>query len=147
MNILKKSIQIAVLSALITVGCADEKRSQSADIINPNGDSQLALIMRDMFDQHMAVKKQLVSEDRSVDDIKIGDIYTLDATEPEKVKSKEYKAYGESYLAILNELNNAPESKVTELHNAAVESCMNCHTALCPGPRVKIKKLFVKNEK
>ena len=75
--------------------------------------------------------------------MEIGNIHTLNATEPDKVRSLEYRAFAQSYLMLLEELYDSESGRLKAAHNALVESCMNCHTALCPGPLTKIKKLYI----
>jgi cytochrome c556 len=40
------------------------------------------------------------------------------------------------------ERSSAPD-QVKNGYNLMVEACMNCHRSYCPGPMVRIKKLYI----
>lgn len=127
------------------MSCSDEPSAYSSNWTkNPNGDSELALLMRKMYDDHYVVKEKIEAGKNFEFNSDYDRLFTADATEPEKVASPEYKAFGQAYLASLEPLSNATYDDAITAHNNAVQNCMNCHSALCPGPRVKIKKLFIK---
>ena len=138
---IKKSLTaIAIGSLLIGCGNSNEiERSQWST--NPNGDSELALLMRLMYDDAMRMKKNI--EDGEIPEMvySFDKIHTAQATEPEKAASMEYKVFADAYLATLGSIETNDFNKVKTAYSGMVESCMNCHTALCPGPRVKIRKL------
>lgn len=133
-----------LIACCFFVCCVSEHNQKPmGNFTNPNGDSELALVMKDMFDQHMKVKKAVMNDEEVDFPIMVGNYHTLDATEPEKVQSTEYKAFAQSYTDLLTQLNDHSDGDIIHSHNAVVQSCMNCHTALCPGPKVKIKRLFI----
>ena len=142
-------MKIKVLHILFLVLMLSACQNESSEYIpswsvNPNGDSELALLMRDMFDEGMALKQQIKDGKKPKLISSFETIHTAQATEPEKAASPEYKAYADSYLASLNALKAASLDDTQEAYNGMVQSCMACHSALCPGPKVKIKKLFIK---
>jgi hypothetical protein len=132
---------------LLVLACTDIDPSKSnlAPIQpNPNGDSELALLMRDMFDDGMRMKGQIENGDKLEVLAKFEKIHTAQATEPEKAASKKYKRYADVYLELLEQLKVSSEEDTRILFQGLVESCMNCHQAMCPGPMVRIKKLYLK---
>jgi len=132
---------------LLVLACSDIDSSKSGlppIQPNPNGDSELALLMRDMFDDGMRMKKQIEQGDKLEVLAKFEKIHTAQATEPEKAASKKYKLYADAYLNMLEQLKVSSEEDTAILFQGLVESCMNCHRAMCPGPMVRIKKLYLK---
>ena len=109
--------------------------------LNPNGDSELALLMRDMYDEAERIKTQLKHGEELTINLNHEAILTAHATEPEKAASAEYKAFAKSYLQSLESLQKANASQVESQFENMVANCMACHQALCPGPMVRIKKL------
>jgi hypothetical protein len=132
---------------LLVLACTDidpSKSSLAPIQPNPNGDSELALLMRDMFDDGMRMKGQIENGDKLEVLAKFEKIHTAQATEPEKAASKKYKRYADVYLELLEQLKVSSEEDTRILFQGLVESCMNCHRAMCPGPMVRIKKLYLK---
>jgi hypothetical protein len=46
------------------------------------------------------------------------------------------------YLQSSERLNKSHDN-LSETFNIMVDNCMNCHQKMCPGPMVKIKKLYI----
>ena len=148
MQLLKQNlVYIFLLFPLIFSCQSGEKNGASTDSpfqqpINPNGDSELALLMRAMFDEAETIKTQ-IAEGKPVSlNLDYQDILTAEATEPEKAGSDEYHAFAKGYLQTIQSLRNASNEEREAHFNAMVGNCMACHQALCPGPVVKIKKLL-----
>lgn len=114
------------------------------EIVNPNGDSELALLMRQMFDESMAAKK-LIQEGKPAPDFsdQFVTIHTAQETDS-TVRTEEFRAMSELFLSQVEQLENAPEEDRVTAHNNMVASCLACHKVYCPGPMVKIKKLRIK---
>lgn len=145
---MKKILAISTVIILtLILSCSNVE--QSSDYLppiqpNPNGDSELALLMRDMFDDGMRMK-QLIKAGKTPEVIEnFEKIHSAQATEPEKAASKEFKLFANAYLNSLENLKSASPDGIKDLYNGVVESCMSCHRAMCPGPVVRIKKLYLK---
>lgn len=110
--------------------------------INPNGDSELALLMRAMYEEAERMKSAIENGEKPEITLDYKAILTAEATEPEKAASDTYKVHAQSYLQTLKALENADVAKAKMLFEDMVDSCMGCHTALCPGPKARIKKLY-----
>ncbi len=108
---------------------------------NPNGDSELALAMRRMFDDAFLLKQQISNGDKVTVEMDHEFILTAHATEPEKAASPQYKAFAESYLYAAKSLNEANKKNVEDRYNTLVTVCQTCHQKMCPGPLVRIKQL------
>lgn len=110
--------------------------------INPNGDSELALLMRAMYEDAAQMKAAIDRGETPKPSLDHEALLTAAATEPEKAASPTYQVHARSYLQALKGLQQADAPQAAVLFKGMVDSCMGCHTALCPGPRVRIKKLY-----
>ena len=144
---IKFRLLLIVFIAIISVSCGKKKKeileseNQVQKSINPNGDSELALLMRDMYDEAENIKKQIANGEVVTVSLDHQKILTAHATEPEKAASEEYKAFANMYLNSLKSLEEANETQLASRYDNLVANCMACHKTLCPGPVVKIKKL------
>ncbi len=142
-TILKTIIFLLLLFAL-GVSCSEKEctgSDSSIQPLNPNGDSELALLMRAMFDEAEQIKRQIAAGEPVRVSLNHEKIQTAHATEPEKAASAEYQAFAKVYLQTVEALQKAEPDQVKMLFDNLVENCMTCHKALCPGPMVRIKKL------
>ena len=137
---------LVFLCVFAILACSDIDTSKSglaATQPNPNGDSELALLMREMFDDGMRMKQQIEEGEKLEVLAKFEKIHTAQATEPEKAASEKYKVYADAYLKRIEQLKASSEEDTKGLFQGLVTSCMNCHQAMCPGPMVRIKKLYL----
>ena len=144
-------LTIAALTYL-AAACSEEEPKQPAFSsenvqivkapINPNGDSELALLMRAMYEEADRMKKAIERGEQPEITLDYDKILTAEATEPEKAASATYKVHAQSYLQTLKALENAELAEAKVLFDEMVDSCMGCHSALCPGPKARIKKLY-----
>lgn len=132
---------------IIFTSCGEDQKESSAPItvvqqpINPNGDTELALLMRAMFEEAQTIKTQIDQGEPITVTLNHEDILTAEATEPEKAASAAYKAFADTYLQSIKNLQTAAPNEKLGAYENMVVNCMACHTAICPGPMVKIKKL------
>lgn len=145
-NTLKILVSLIIGMALAT-SCADNKQDSSAPAIkvkwypNPNGDSELALLMRSMFEEALYVKQQIENGKPVKINVDHEKILSAHATEPEKAASPEYKAFAQTYLMTIENLRKATPEDLPDLYDNLVASCSTCHQALCPGPLARIEQL------
>lgn len=109
--------------------------------INPNGDSELALLMREMYDEARRIKKQVADGEPVTITLDHEKILTAHATEPDKAASETFKAFASSYLQAIEKLKVAPPEGRVVIYDQMVGSCMGCHQMLCPGPIARIRHL------
>lgn len=113
---------------------------------NPNGESELAGLMLDMLNDGLRMKKEIEAGKLPTLVKEFEAIHTAQATEPEKVNSPTYKSFALAYQESLRALKNANLGETTSAYNHMVQSCMNCHQVMCPGPIVRIKKMYIDQE-
>ncbi len=137
------SASLLMLVVLI-LACADPAPAPAkTSIYNPNGDSELTLLMRKMFDDAMRMKATVAKGEVPKVLAEFKAIHTAEATEPDKAKSEKFKNFANAYLATVEALQQATPVEVKDIYEGMVASCMSCHRAMCPGPMVRIKKLHL----
>lgn len=125
----------------------NSKKVEVKKPLNPNGDSELAILMREMFEEAKRIKTQVENEEPITLNIEHENILTAHATEPEKAASAEFKAFGKIYLETINSLKKSTPKEAVIIYDNLVATCLTCHKSLCPGPIVRINKLKQKKVK
>lgn len=134
-------IGIIVMLIIGLAACGQQQESKKPKPLNPNGDSELALLMRDMFEESDSLK-QLVVHGKQLSGLKkYQDIHSAIPTDP-TVTGPVFEAFAEAYIQSIKALETADSSSVFNF-NHMVHQCMNCHTEFCPGPKKRIKKLYI----
>lgn len=147
MNTITKITLGLLLLFVLGVACSEEQSETplveraTQQPINPNGDSELALLMRDMYEEAQRIKKQVANGEPITITLDHEAILTAHATEPDKAASKTYKAFASSYLQTIEELKVAPPERRVDIYDQMVSTCMGCHQQLCPGPMMRIRHL------
>jgi hypothetical protein len=111
--------------------------------VNPNGDSELALLMREMLHNSESLKEMIKSgnlPDKFPEAFL--KIHTAKATETD-MKKESFNGFADNYLANLQTLYKSPKEKLTSNYNAVINACISCHTEHCPGPLRAINKLKI----
>jgi hypothetical protein len=146
-NMKNITAHVLITFCLLICGCGgEETKPQGSKIFNPNGDSELALLMREMHDDGMLTKQQILNGETPEVKCDYKTMYSIEATEPEKAGSTEYQIFGKAYEASVAALLAAEEEHRPTAYQTMVGACMNCHQAMCPGPMVKIKKMHLTEE-
>ncbi len=109
--------------------------------LNPNGDSELAVLMRDMYEEALQAKKALEKGKKPVLKLDHKAILTAEATKPEEVSTPEYKAYARAYMFSIRQLQTNMYGDPWKAYDKMVGTCTACHQMSCPGPLERIKKL------
>jgi len=110
---------------------------------NTSDDSELTLLMREMYDESLLIKKQIEAGKQP----KLTDyqkrLLSSHSTKAEVAQSEEFKLYAESYLDAYKVLEEGESLDKSTPYESLITTCMNCHRKMCPGPMVKIKKLYL----
>lgn len=151
--------RIAALLILLLAACQSQTETRDkkptpevrevpallTDSINPNGTSELAVLMRRLADFAEANRQRL--ENNQAPEVWPDDIHkllTARATDAE-IKGPHYDAFAHDFITMAHRFNetidNAAESRLR--HNAVVGACVSCHEQACAGPLVRIKKLMI----
>lgn len=139
-------MKIAALTTLIAIfvlSCSTvPENAATGNYVNPNGSSELALLMNQLYVEAELAKQKIALGERPRLKADAKKILTAAATEPEKVASPEYKAFAGSYIESVKMFRKASRAEATEQFKIMATACMNCHKALCPGPTKRIRKLL-----
>jgi hypothetical protein len=106
------------------------------------GDSELTLLMRQMYDDTALMKVAVKKRQKPVPGVQHDQLLSAVATEGKQTKSPAYQAMGQAYLKALNELLTAAPNEAKDRYKNLIDSCMSCHTTFCPGPKMRIEKLY-----
>jgi hypothetical protein len=112
--------------------------------INPNGDSELALLMRSMTD-YMERTKDSLEQGRGVSDCPETFKRLTKASETEgMIKDRDhFNAYAEQWLSDLNLVCGKKGEEQIQAYERLRTSCLNCHQSYCQGPIPKIQRLTI----
>ncbi len=108
-------------------------------------DSELTLLMRGMEEDMKLIRQHIKEGTHPAFPNRYKKIFDAPSTEKGKSESADFKVYAQSYLAAMSALENANAEQTSTSYDIVVSTCMNCHQAMCPGPMVRIKKLYVEN--
>lgn len=108
----------------------------------PNEDSELAWLMRQMYEDGEKMKsavqnKQFPEDFRE----KFKQMHTAVPTDA-SVKNEVFKASAQTFLRAMDKFY-VEKDKQVENFNLLVNACVACHQNYCPGPIKKIKKLTI----
>lgn len=140
---MNKYIIFSVVAAAVLLLSCQGSTEQKVRPINPNGDSELALLMRNMEVEGKRMKSEIMQGRKPEVKNYFREMHEAEATEPEKVASETFNMYARAYHNALEMIDESEEDDVPIAYTAMVESCMNCHREMCPGPMVRIKKLYL----
>jgi hypothetical protein len=147
----KNLIRICTISAMFLAACnssSDQKESCTKEgDLNPNGSSELSLIMRKMA-AHLAENRDALKTGKGIVAApqEIDNLLTAKKTD-EEIDKTIYDGYAKLYqqrIIELNETADKPDSIKIKAHNNLVSTCRDCHSNFCPGPMVVINQLDIK---
>lgn len=111
--------------------------------LNPNGDSELALLMRKMLHSSESLKEMIKQGNLPTKfPEEFLKIHTAKPTDSETKKSS-FDKFANNYLNNLQALYNSPKDELTQNYNAVITACAGCHSEHCPGPLKTINKLKI----
>ena len=129
-----------IISAIFLSACINSKE-EPVTIIDPNDTSEMALLMRDMFEKLEVIKDKIENnEDLSKEQLSFAAIHLQEVTDSSFIKEG-LVPMSEWYIRIINQFNNHPTK---ENYKSIVNSCINCHISMCPGPLERIDNLILK---
>jgi hypothetical protein len=147
-----KMILVGCIFASLFFACSGEQQEVKIECeepavssINPNGDSELALLMRKMFLDADSIKQLITTQEGVIADEFIAELEKVHTATPTDadVKTPEFKAYNDLLINEAKALKDA-DNKIEGFNNL-VKRCIDCHKVYCPGPIVRINKLNIVN--
>lgn len=145
----KSFIILAGLSIGLSLACnsnsnKDTEQKATSDLvkdINPNGSSELALLMETMYEKSKAWKENIEKgEDLGAYPTVFDNLKTATPTK-ENVKNETFDPFADDFIRRTKELLEAKPEEQKAKFDLLVDGCMNCHTTMCTGPVKRIKLL------
>ena len=108
----------------------------------PNEDSELAWLMRQMYEDGEKIKLAVLNKELPEDfREKFKNIHTATPTDA-SVKTEVFSTSAKAFEQTLDKFYTEKENRI-ENFNLVVNACVACHQNYCPGPIKKIKKLTI----
>jgi cytochrome c553 len=106
--------------------------------------SELALLMRAMAVHADSVKAAVNRGDRKLPaKPDFAALFSATPTEGMHIDPITFPTFGQDYLHKVDALYKAARKDRPKAYNALVMSCANCHGTHCPGPLMRINKMYV----
>ena len=149
---MKKNLTfLALIIALVAVQACNtnetKKQAAKGDTcapLNPNGDSELALLMREMA-KLGEMNAVAIREGKDLAPYEGQFEKMLTAKRTMHIEEDFFQGMAKTYLANINKLYAAkPEDRVI-FHNNLIQTCQSCHAETCRGPLKRIDKMIVSN--
>ena len=141
---------VLLLCLIGLVSCFAKQAEKTASVAPITGvvqeltpSSELALLMRSMTTHADTVKAALGRGDelppypRS-----FGNLMKARPTSGMHIDPITFPTFGKDYLDKVDRLYKAKKADRSRAYNALVQSCANCHGTHCPGPLMRIKKMY-----
>ncbi len=150
---MKNIVLVLVVAVLAVAGLPGARRAlvapASADTtdINPNGSSELSLLMREMQAHAAAAREKVMrGELPGAYPPAFEKIYTAQPTTA-STKNEFFDTYADLYLMSVKNLARAGRADMKASYGNVVSACVACHSTHCPGPMVVIRKLAIEEGK
>jgi len=148
MNQIQKLIFILLISFGCVVSCTNNAEECAAGSKKKVGkyhmrqDSELTTLMKEMEDDFKRIKKDIAAGKPAKPGLDYSKILTAHGTDAGEVPSESYQAFANNFLQVLDAFDKSEIEKSAEIFETLVTSCKNCHQVHCPGPIVRIEKLY-----
>jgi len=137
----------ALLTGFAVINSCGKKsttpEAQEKKPINPNGDSELAIVMRTMMSSGKTMKQEILDgKEVSAYPEAIKTITTAAPTDGMIEDRNIFNGLAKHYLLTLDSVYQPAVNKTVQF-NRVVNSCVNCHQSYCQGPIPAIKQLYI----
>jgi hypothetical protein len=110
--------------------------------MNPNGSSDLSLLMRKMEKQLVEARPAVIQGNyKGTYPAEFDRLKTATPTDAQ-TKTEYYDVFADLYTSSVKNLFAAKAYQV-EAYNNVVNACLACHSQHCPGPVGRIRKLMI----
>jgi cytochrome c556 len=133
--------KLLVLLSLVVCGLLLGAASADQDM-NPNGSSELSLLMRKMEKQLVDARPEVLNDKyRGTYPAEFDKLKTAAPTDAE-TKTEYYNVFADLYTSSVKSLYASKKYQV-QAYNNVVNACLACHSQHCPGPVGRIRKLMI----
>jgi len=106
--------------------------------------TEMALLMRKMYEVNKVVKAQIINKDTLLQfPEEFSTIHTAVLTNPLE-RDKEFDSLSKIFIGHQRATFSSVSDSVVYHFNKSVNTCINCHETRCVGPIPKIKKLLIR---
>ena len=139
------TIVLSLIALMLALGCWNDTSTGPAagetTSSNPNGDSELALLMREIHEDAKVLRQKVVTQDDNIGDYPdyLAQLPTATPTKPE-VSGELYNRHSSRYQKAMTGLYRSFDKSN---YNHVISTCLHCHQEFCPGPIPTIKKLIL----
>lgn len=143
----KLAVTIGLITMILWVGYAcngkTEQPKENKPSLNPNGDSELAVVMRTMMESCKKMKSEIEGNlPLSPYPESIKTITTATPTDGMIDDRNVFNGFANFHLASLDSMYLF-SIDTKQQFNHLVKSCVDCHENYCHGPIPAIKKLYI----
>lgn len=142
-------ILLVILISIVACNRDDEKESKDSvavcktNSLNPNGDSELALLMRELAAFTDSVKQDLINNRAPrPQPTNLAALLSAKKTD-ENIDNSIYDPFARSYIAGVEYFYTSKPEEQIENYNSMVNNCIACHQSFCGGPIKRIQKLLI----
>ena len=136
-------LTLSIIVLWTDAGCTTDTSTQ-IDNNSIAEKSELALLMRVMEKHGDEVRKALnTGEALPSRPEGIALLLTAEPTPEMHIDQQTFPVFVSQYLDGVDALYLAAAQDQEHAYNAIIQSCSNCHTINCPGPLMKIEKMFI----
>ncbi|MCX7744073.1 MAG: hypothetical protein N2167_05850 [Flavobacteriales bacterium] len=136
---------VFALCMVLLISCGTKKADNKGEEkkLNPNGDSELAVLMRTMHEHAKLLKEEILAgKSLTTYPEEIKTINTAEPT-PGMIANKEvFDGFAGLYLSKLDSIY-LTDVNIKLQYNHMVNSCVDCHQVHCQGPLPAIRKLYI----
>ena len=139
-----KNIALFIICLLFASCQIDGKKENASEEPLMYQPTEMALLMRKMYEVNNVVKKQIINKDSILPfPEEFSNIHTAVLTDPTE-RNSEFDSLANLYLTYQKDLFNTGSDSTVYYFNKSVNTCITCHETRCVGPLPKIKKLLIR---
>ena len=139
---MKKGIGLIIISiALLSCNFENNKEQVYKPVMYQP--TEMALLMRKMYEVNKTVKTQIISKDSLLTfPVEFSRIHTAELTNPSE-RDKEFDSLAKVFIDHQKATFSSNSDSLVFYFNQSVNTCITCHETRCVGPIPKIKKLLI----
>lgn len=142
-------IVIGYLLVPFFISCSNYEHKAEASqnietVNNPNKDSELTLLMREIYETADSIKQHIKSGSGTITKTFIAELEQVHTAMPSdpKLSNPTFTAFNNLIITEAESLQSRTENRIDGF-NKLVNRCLDCHKTFCPGPIPRIKKLKI----
>ncbi|MCR9153303.1 MAG: hypothetical protein NXI09_04280 [Bacteroidetes bacterium] len=123
---------------------ATEPSESEEKVLDVNEPSELALLMRSMYDKNLALKEQI--KNGEIPESFPEDWLSIHSAESAEQLNETFDGLAKEYIKNMEAITKAStKEEGIQAYNNMISTCASCHTIYCQGPLAKIKKMKIKD--